>query len=46
MGDVVDLTDKIKRYFRFTPLELRSLIITILVIAFIISFRDWGGYKL
>jgi len=42
MGDVVDLTDKIKRYFRFTPLEIRSLIITILVIAFIISFKEWG----
>jgi len=42
MGDVVDLTDKIKRYFKFTPLEIRSLIITILVIAFIISFKEWG----
>ncbi|MCH8003495.1 MAG: hypothetical protein IH934_02590 [Nanoarchaeota archaeon] len=42
MGDLTDLTDKIKRYFKFTPLEIRSLIITILVIAFIISFREWG----
>jgi len=42
MGDVVDLSDKIKKYFKFTPLEIRSLIIAILVIAFIISFRDWG----
>tara|TARA_Y100000031_G_C8232943_1_gene391848 strand:- start:561 stop:1313 length:753 start_codon:yes stop_codon:yes gene_type:complete len=42
MGDITDIVDKIKRYFRFTPLELRNLIITILVIAFIISFREWG----
>jgi len=42
MGDLTDLADKIKRYFKFTPLELRSLIIAILVLAFIISFRDWG----
>lgn len=42
MGDITDMTDKIKRYFKFTPLELRSLIIAILVIAFIISFSEWG----
>jgi len=42
MGEIVDLTDKIKRYFRFTPLEIRSLIIAVLVIAFIISFKEWG----
>jgi len=42
MGDIVDLTDKIKRYFKFTPLEIRGLIISILVIAFIISFSEWG----
>jgi hypothetical protein len=45
MGEVVDLSDKIKRYFKFTPLEIRSLIITILVIAFIISFDEWGYGK-
>ncbi len=43
MGEIVDLWDKIKRYFKFTPLELRSLIISILVVAFIISFKEWGG---
>ena len=42
MGHVVDLLDKIKRYFKFTPLEIRSLIIATLVIAFIISFDEWG----
>jgi len=45
MGEIVDLVDKIKRYFRFTPLELRSLIIAILVTAFIISFSEWGYGK-
>jgi hypothetical protein len=43
MGDLTDVGGKIKRYFKFTPLELRSLIIAILVVAFIISFREWGG---
>ena len=42
MGEIVDLADKIKRYFKFTPLEIRSIIIAILVIAFIISFSEWG----
>ena len=45
MGDIVDITDKIKRYFKFTPLEIRSLIIAILAIAFIISFSEWGYGK-
>ena len=42
MGEIVDLLDKIKRYFKFTPLEIRGLIIATLVIAFIISFDEWG----
>ena len=42
MGELVDLPDKIKRYYNFTPHELRGLVISILVIAFIISFREWG----
>jgi hypothetical protein len=42
MREIVDLADKIKRYFKFTPLEIRSLIIAILVVAFIISFKEWG----
>ena len=42
MGEIVDLIDKIKRYYKFSPHELRGLIISILVIAFIISFKDWG----
>ena len=42
MGEIVDLADKIKRYFKFTPLEIRSIIIAIVVVAFIISFSEWG----
>jgi len=42
MGEIVDLWDKIKRYYKFTPSELRGIIIAIFVVAFIISFSDWG----
>tara|TARA_Y100000310_G_scaffold260306_1_gene269172 strand:- start:375 stop:1130 length:756 start_codon:yes stop_codon:yes gene_type:complete len=42
MAEIVNMGDKIKRYFKFTPLEIRSLIIAIAVIAFIISFKEWG----
>jgi len=42
MGQFVDLVDKVKKYFGFTPLELRSLAIAILVLAFIVSYNDWG----
>jgi Zn-dependent protease len=42
MGEIVDFFDKIKRYYKFTPYELRGLVISILAIAFIVSFKDWG----
>ena len=42
MAELVDMKDKIKRYYFFTKAELRGLIIAIFVIAFIISFKDWG----
>lgn len=42
MGEIVDLIDKIKRYYKFTTHELRGITISILVIAFIISFKEWG----
>jgi Zn-dependent protease len=41
----VDLKDKIGKYYKFTPSELRGFIISIIVIAFIISFNDWGPPK-
>jgi len=42
MAEIVDMLDKIKRYYRFTHYELRGLVIAILAIAFIISFKEWG----
>lgn len=42
MGEVIDLFAKIKKYYKFSPAELRSLIVTIVIFAFIISFREWG----
>lgn len=45
MGEITDFIDKVKRYYNFTPSEIRGIIITILVIAFIISFRNWGSGK-
>lgn len=42
MAELTDLIDKIKKYYKFTPSEIKGLIISILVIAFIISFKEWG----
>jgi len=42
MAEVVDLWDKLKRYFAFTSNEVKGLVIAILATAFIISFNDWG----
>ena len=45
MGAWADLKDKIKNHYRFTPSELKGLIISILVLSFVISFREWGADK-
>ena len=42
MAEVVDLIDKIKRYYRFTPSEIKGLAVAIVAIAFIVSFTEWG----
>ena len=42
MAEIVDMLDKIKRYYKFTAHELRGLSIAILAIAFVISFKEWG----
>jgi len=42
MREIVDVQDKIKRYYTFTKSEIKGIVISVLVIAFIISFRDWG----
>tara|TARA_Y100000310_G_C20694435_1_gene824483 strand:- start:4282 stop:5040 length:759 start_codon:yes stop_codon:yes gene_type:complete len=43
MGLIVDLLDKVKRYYAFTLYEFRGFVIATIVIAFIISFSDWGS---
>lgn len=45
MGELVDYMDRIKRFYKFTPYEIKGLTISILVIAFIISFKEWGSNK-
>ena len=43
MGKFIDLAYALKKYGKLTPLEIRSFIISIVIIAFVISFRDWGS---
>ncbi|MDO8740433.1 MAG: hypothetical protein Q7J54_02535 [Candidatus Woesearchaeota archaeon] len=42
MSELVDLRDKISRYFKFSAEETKALMISILVVAFIVSFDKWG----
>ncbi|MBI4143279.1 hypothetical protein HY487_00175 [Candidatus Woesearchaeota archaeon] len=42
MGEIVDYIDKVKRFYKYTPYEVRGILISILVIGFIISFKEWG----
>jgi hypothetical protein len=44
----MDFAHNIRKYFPFTKEEIKGLLITILVIAFIVSFREWGtdGFNL
>jgi hypothetical protein len=42
MGEFTNWLDQIKRYANFKPEELRAAIISILVLAFVISFDKWG----
>ena len=43
MGELADFKDRIKRYYAFTHNEMKGMAIAILVIAFIISFKEWGA---
>lgn len=43
MGEFKDLDYKVKKYYAFTAAEIRGLLFSIIVVAFIISFRDWGA---
>ena len=38
-----DLKDKLEKYFMFSRTEVKDLIITILILAFIVSFKEWGA---
>ena len=42
MGEIVDFKDKVSKYYKFTRSEIIGLAISIIVIAFIISFKNWG----
>ena len=42
MYGLFDLIDKIKRYFKFSKGEFKALVISTLILAFVVSFRDWG----
>ncbi|MBI4149382.1 hypothetical protein HY491_02960 [Candidatus Woesearchaeota archaeon] len=37
-----DLKDKIRRYYRFSPEEIKGLVIATIIIGFIVSFKEWG----
>ena len=43
MQDIFNWWDSVKRYSKYKPRELKAAIITILVLAFAISFRKWGS---
>jgi hypothetical protein len=43
MGELIDLVDKIRKYYKFTNAELRGFVISVFAIAFIISFKEWGA---
>ena len=43
MGELIDLIDKIKKYYVFNPHELKGFAISIIAIAFVVSFKEWGN---
>jgi Zn-dependent protease len=42
MNDFKDFLVKLKQYFRFSKEEIEACTISILILAFIISFNEWG----
>ena len=42
MAEVIDMIDKIKKYYKFSRHEMRGIIISVLAIAFVVSFNNWG----
>jgi hypothetical protein len=45
MYSFYDLQEKIKNYFRFSGEEAKGVLITVLAVAFILSFQMWGSGK-
>src|SRR4030042_1348365 len=41
----MEVGGRIKEYFRFEKKEVTGIIISILIIAFIVSFKNWGTDK-
>ena len=42
MAEIIDFKDKVSRYYRPSGQEILGMLVAIVVVAFIISFRDWG----
>lgn len=42
MGELLDYWDRVKRYYQYTFKELKGLLVAIIILGFIISFRNWG----
>ena len=42
MEEFHDIVDKTKRYSKFTPSELRNVLVTIIILSFIIAFRQFN----
>ena len=42
MAEIADMLEKIRRYYKFTSHEIKGLAISIIAIAFVISFKEWG----
>ncbi|MBU1704062.1 MAG: hypothetical protein KJ922_01750, partial [Nanoarchaeota archaeon] len=43
MGEFIDLGAKLKRYYRFTPNELKGMMISIVIISIVVAFDKWGA---
>lgn len=38
----IDFKDKVKRYYKFSTEEIKTILIVTIVLAFIFSFKEWG----
>ena len=42
MAELVDLRHKISKFYKFTHHEILGMIVSIIVVAFVFSFKEWG----